>query len=88
MADILYIYFMKYIKGKPRNQIQLFPVSVDSSIDDNNIVRLIDLFVESLNIGEMGFRTDYGENGRPAYNPKDLLKLFIYGYSNELRSSR
>lgn len=49
---------------------------------------MIDLFVESLSIKDFGFRTDFPENGRPAYHPSDLLKLFIYGYLNKLRSSR
>ena len=48
---------------------------------------MIDLFVDSLSIKDYGFRTDFIENGRPAYHPSDLLKLFIYGYLNNLRSS-
>lgn len=79
---------MKYIQGQTREQISIFPISIDASIGKENIVRVIDFFVESLNITEIGFRTDYGENGRPAYHPKDLLKLFIYGYLNRIRSSR
>jgi len=51
-------------------------------------VRIIDLFVDSLSIKDYGFRTDFIENGRPAYHPADLLKLFIYGYLNKVRSSR
>jgi len=79
---------MKYIQGHNRNQIHLFPVSLDQSIDPENEVRIIDLFVESLSIKDYGFRTDFQENGRPAYHPTDLLKLFIYGYLNKVRSSR
>jgi len=79
---------MKYIQGHNRNQINLFPVSLDQSIDTENEVRIIDLFVESLSIKDYGFRTDFQENGRPAYHPSDLLKLFIYGYLNKIRSSR
>lgn len=79
---------MKFIQGHNRNQISLFPVSLDQSIDPDNEVRLIDLFVESLPVEEFGFRTDFTENGRPAYHPSDLLKLFIYGYLNKVRSSR
>ena len=51
-------------------------------------MRIIDLFVDSLSIKDYGFRTDFIENGRPAYHPCDLLKLFIYGYLNKVRSSR
>ena len=79
---------MKFIQGHNRNQINLFPVSLDNSIDSDNEVRIIDLFVESLSIRDYGFRTDFTENGRPAYHPSDLLKLFIYGYMNKVRSTR
>jgi len=79
---------MKFIQGQNRTQINLFPVSLDHSIDPDNEVRIIDLFVDSLSIKDYGFRTDFIENGRPAYHPADLLKLFIYGYLNKVRSSR
>jgi transposase len=79
---------MKFIQGHNRNQINLFPVSLDQSIDPENEVRIIDLFVDSLSIKDYGFRMDYIENGRPAYHPSDLLKLFIYGYMNKVRSTR
>ncbi len=76
------------IQGQDRTQINLFPVSLDQSIDPENEVRMIDLFVDSLSIKDYGFRTDFIENGRPAYHPSDLLKLFIYGYMNKVRYSR
>ena len=79
---------MKFIQGQSRDQINLFPVSLDQSIDPENEVRIIDLFVDSLSIKDYGFRTDFIENGRPAYHPSDLLKLFLYGYLNKVRSSR
>ena len=79
---------MKFIQGQSRKQINLFPVSLDQSIDQDNEVRIIDLFVDSLSIKDYGFRTDFIENGRPAYHPSDLLKLFLYGYLNKVRSSR
>jgi transposase len=79
---------MKFIQGQDRTQINLFPVSLDQSIDPDNEVRIIDLFVDSLSIKDYGFRTDFIENGRPAYHPADLLKLFIYGYLNKVRFSR
>ena len=79
---------MKFIQGQNRNQINLFPVSLDESIVSDNEVRIIDLFVDSLSIKYYGFRTDFPEQGRPAYHPSDLLKLFIYGYLNRIRSSR
>jgi transposase len=79
---------MKFIQGHNRNQINLFPVSLDQSIDPDNEVRIIDLFVGSLSLKDYGFRTVFPENGRPAYHPSDLLRLFIYGYLNKIRSSR
>ncbi|NOQ27044.1 MAG: IS1182 family transposase [Bacteroidales bacterium] len=79
---------MKYIVGTDRSQINLFPVSLDQSIEHDNEVRLIDLFVNSLPLDEYGFKVDFGENGRPGYHPEVLLKLFIYGYLNRVRSSR
>jgi transposase len=79
---------MKFIQGHNRTQINLFPVSLDQSINPDNEVRMIDLFVDSLSIKDYGFRTDFTENGRPAYHPSDLLKLFIYGYMNKVRYSR
>ena len=85
---VLYLNYMKFIQGQNRTQINLFPVSLDQSIDPDNEVRIIDLFVDSLSIKDYGFRTDFIENGRPAYHPADLLKLFIYGYLNKVRSSR
>ncbi len=79
---------MKYIKGQSRQQITLFPVSLDDAVDAENEVRLIDVFVESLKLEEFGLKTGFIENGRPAYHPADLLKLYIYGYLNRVRSSR
>ena len=79
---------MKFIQGEDRTQIPLFANSLDAAIDTDNEVRLIDLLVESLNLAEYGFGMEFIENGRPAYHPADLLKLFIYGYLNRIRSSR
>jgi transposase len=79
---------MKFIQGHNRTQINLFPISLDQSINPDNEVRIIDLFVDSLSIKDYGFRMDFVENGRPAYHPTDLLKLFIYGYLNKIRTTR
>ena len=79
---------MKYLQGENREQIHLFPVSLNDAVDAENEVRLIDVFVAGLKLDEFGFRVDHGENGRPAYHPTDLLKLYIYGYLNKIRSSR
>jgi transposase len=79
---------MKYIKGQDRDQTTLFPISLDEAIDKDNEVRLIDAFVNSLKLEDYGFNVYHEENGRPAYHPSDLLKLYIYGYMNHIRSSR
>ena len=79
---------MKYIQGSDRKQTAIFPISMDMAIGGDNEVRIIDFFIDSLDIEEMGFSIDHGENGRPAYHPKDLLKLYLYGYLNSVRSSR
>ena len=77
---------MKFIQGKPRNQWEMY--CLDAHVDADNEVRLIDLFVDSLNLSELGFKVEFEENGRPAYHPGALLRLFIYGYLNRIRSSR
>ena len=79
---------MKFIIGTNRNQLPLFASSIDQAIAQDNEIRLIDLFVDSLKLSDFGFAFDFVENGRPAYHPSDLLKLFIYGYLNRMRSSR
>lgn len=79
---------MKFIEGNDRTQTHLFPVSLDQAIDPDNEVRLIDLFVDSLHLADFGFKMQFVENGRPAYHPGDLLKLFIYGYMNKIRTTR
>jgi transposase len=80
---------MNYIQGTSREQLTLFPISLDSAIASTNEVRQIDAFVNSLDMSSMGFtHARCAAEGRPAYNPADLLKLFIYGYLNRTRSSR
>ena len=79
---------MKFIQGKDRCQTSIFQLSLEEAIDENNEIRDIDLFVNMLDFNSMGFKTHFPENGRPAYHPRDLLKLYIYGYLNGIRSSR
>ncbi len=80
---------MKYIQGQDRHQLTLFPDCIEDYIGEDNPVRIIDAFVDSLDLTEAGFnRTTPKETGRPPYSPKDLLKLYIYGYFNRIRSSR
>lgn len=79
---------MQFIQGQNRDQMVLIPDCLDSLISDNNEIRIIDLFVDSLNLDDFKFYVKQSIEGRPAYHPKDLLKLFIYGYLNSIRSSR
>ncbi len=80
---------MDYIRGVTRNQVILFPESVEDYITADNPVRFIDAFVSNLNLAELGFtRAQPAETGRPAYDPGDLLRLYLYGYLNRVRSSR
>ena len=67
---------MKFIQGEDRTQIPLFASSLEAEIDLDNEVRFIDVFVDSLQLDELGFKMSFIENGRPAYHPGDLLKLF------------
>lgn len=80
---------MQYIKGEDRYQTTLLPDCIDDLIGDDNPVRVIDAFVDSLDLKELGFlRSEPKITGRPGYNPGDLLKLYVYGYFNKIRSSR
>lgn len=79
---------MQFIEGKDRTQIVLYSDALDNIVERDNEVRLIDAFVESINIAGFDFKIKHTFEGRPAYHPKDLLKLFVYGYLNRIRSSR
>ena len=78
---------MDFKKGKNRDT----PIRLDSLeqlVDKKNDVRLIDSFVDSLDLAALGFRVEHASQGRPPYHPSTLLKLYIYGYLNRIRSSR
>lgn len=77
-----------FIKGAARSQSTLFPESIDEYITEENPVRVIDVFIESLALKGLGFKTVSANTGRPGYNPTTMLKLFIYGYLNRIQSSR
>jgi len=80
---------MAYIKGEDRYQITMFPESIDEYITEENPVRLIEAYVEGLNLENFGFiGTNPTAVGHPSYDPKDKLKLYLYGYLNRIRSSR
>jgi transposase len=80
---------MSYIRGEDRGQAALLPAAIEDYVMADAPVRVIDAFVDGLNVGELGFgRSTPAATGRPPYHPKDLLKLYIWGYFNEVRSSR
>lgn len=79
---------MQYIQGTNRSQAVLFSECLDQIVTQGNEVRLIDMFVENIKMEDFHFDMHQNKEGRPAYNPKDLLKLYIYGYLNSIRSSR
>ena len=79
----------EHVNGTHRDQTVLFPDTIDQYVDKENPVRFIDAFVDSLNLEKLGFKHSVpAETGRPSCNPSDLLKLYIYGYLNQVRSSR
>ncbi len=80
---------MGYIEGEDRNQIILFPESIDEYVSDNNSIRIIDEYIKQLDLRRLGFKRAVNPlTGRPPYHPKDMLKLYLYGYLNRIRSSR
>lgn len=80
---------MSYIRGVPRTQSCLFPPCLEEVVAADSMVRVIDAFVEGLEVGTLGFEKAHSAStGRPPYDPKDLLKLYIYGYLNKVRASR
>ena|SRR5271166_188288 len=80
---------MGHIAGFERDQLLLLPEAVDDYVDGENPVRFIDAFVDGLDLSAAGFeRVEPKATGRPGYAPADLLKLYIYGYLNRVRSSR
>lgn len=79
---------MKYIEGEERGQVVLLPDNLEDYVGEENPVRVIDAFVDGLDMERLGFKRSEPGFGRPAYNPRDILKLYIYGYFNRIRSSR
>src|ERR1700719_1150295 len=80
---------MGFVQGEGRTQGTLFPVTLEELIPDDHVCRVIDEFVDRLDMAELEFeRAEAAETGRPGYDPRDLLKLYLYGYLHQLRSSR
>jgi transposase len=77
-----------FIEGEDRNQATLFPERLDDYVAEDSSVRVIDVFIDDLDISGLGFKTVPNETGRPAYHPRTMLKLYVYGYLNRVQSSR
>src|SRR6201981_3563583 len=79
----------RFVEGADRGQSTLFPESLEDWIGEDNPVRVIDVFVDELDLAELGFSGIEPEaTGRPSYHPSMLLKLYLYGYLNRVQSSR
>ena len=79
----------RFIQGECRTQSTLLPELLDDYISDTNPVRVVDVFVDELDLGKLGFEgVEPAATGRPAYHPASLLKIYIYGYLNRIQSSR
>ena len=79
-----------FIKGVSREQLNLFEEKLDNLVSENNAVRIIDVYIDKLDFNALGFRIAArdGGKGRPQYNPSTMLKIYVYGYLNRIRSSR
>lgn len=77
-----------FIQGLNRSQATLLPECIDDYVEEDNLVRVIDEFVDSLDLFNLEFKTIPAETGRPGYHPATLLKLYIYGYLNRIQSTR
>ena len=77
-----------FIEGTCRTQATLFPERLDDYLTEENEIRVIDAFIDSLVLSDLGFKTVSADTGRPGYHPSTLLKLFVYGYLNRIQSSR
>ncbi len=79
----------RFVEGEDRSQSTLFPERLEDYVGEDNPVRVVDVFVDELDLGSLGFRrVEPLATGRPSYHPSILLKLYIYGYLNRVQSSR
>jgi len=78
----------RFIEGETRTQATLFPEQLDDYVTEENAVRVIDVFIDGIDLSGLGFKTEPADTGRPAYHPSTMIKLFTYGYLNRIQSSR
>lgn len=77
-----------FIEGENRNQSTLFPERVDEYVENDSTVRVIDVFIDRMDISGLGFKAQAAHTGRPGYHPCTMLKIYVYGYLNQIHSSR
>ena len=77
-----------FIEGENRQQSTLFPERVDDYVGEDNPVRVIDYFIDKLDISGLGFKAEAADTGRPGYHPRTMLKIYVYGYLNQVHSLR
>ncbi|MFZ4071834.1 MAG: transposase, partial [Caulobacterales bacterium] len=77
----------RFVEGEQRSQLSLLPASLDECVDAENPVRVVDVFIEELDLAALGF-SGLAATGRPGYHPATLLKIYLYGYRNRIQSSR
>ena len=78
----------RFIEGRDRDQATLFPERLDEAIGADNPVRVVDAFIDALDLAELGFDVMPEATGRPGYHPATMLKMYLYGYLNQVQSSR
>jgi transposase len=79
----------RFVQGDNRTQTILLPEALDDYVTDTNPVRVVDVFVDELNLQKLGFEgVEPALTGRPSYHPEVMLKIYIYGYLNRIQSSR
>src|SRR6187399_3554756 len=79
----------RFVEGEDRTQVTLLPECLDDYVAEDNPIRVIDVFVDELDLQELGFAgAEPAATGRPAYHPATLLKIYLYGYLNRIQSSR
>lgn len=74
----------RFIEGLDRSQTTLLPDCIDDYVDEDNPVRAVDAFVEMLNLAALDFAIEPEATGRPGYHPATMLKLYVYGYLNQV----
>jgi transposase len=73
----------RFIEGENRHQSTLFPERVDDYVEEDSGVRVVDVFIDRLDISGLGFKADHADTGRPGYHPRTLLKIYVFGIEND-----